>query len=360
MPSSCRSRYAGVAGTDLAARAGLRAGSGAPADASAQATRPWLAYLSAQTGYAVLYALDAEGSPPRQLTPSDWDASGAIWSPEGSRLALTVKEGVGEATAFSIVTMSANGGDSHPVASEVAQWQMMPALAPDGSSIAFMAVVPDNADIMVAALQGAAMPRLVAGGPHWEMQPVWSPDGQQIAFASNRSGAFEIYSVSRDGGNWRQLTALGGRSEQPVWSPDGGRIAFLSGNGLGHAIYLINADGSDPHVLAGGFAQECLEPAWSPDGKQIAFSANADGVFAVYVADANYGPIRRLVVQPGAWQMQPAWSPDGREVAFTANPGGNWDIYVAAVDGGHARRLTDDPARDVAPRWAPAAADDGA
>lgn len=39
--------------------------------------------------------------------------------------------------------------------------------------------------------------------------PVWSPDGSMLAFLSYESGMPEIWSIQRDGGNLRQVTADG-------------------------------------------------------------------------------------------------------------------------------------------------------
>jgi Tol biopolymer transport system component len=58
------------------------------------------------------------------------------------------------------------------------------------------------------------------------MQPAWSPDGSQIAFSSNRAGSYDIWLMSSDGTNLRQLTDDFDWDRAPSWSPDGSRIAF--------------------------------------------------------------------------------------------------------------------------------------
>jgi len=97
--------------------------------------------------------------------------------------------------------------------------------------------------------------------------PSWSPDGSRIAFASDRYGDWEIYTMSSEGYDVRQLTKPDSRPAvkwSPAWSPDGSRIAFayFPGNNSDDAeIYTMLADGSDVRQLTesgGGF------PAWSP------------------------------------------------------------------------------------------------
>src|SRR4051812_18519496 len=65
----------------------------------------------------------------------------------------------------------------------------------------------------------------------------------KIAFESDRSGAYEIYTVDPDDTDLTRLTFSGGR--QPAWSPEGTKIAFVRAGNL----WLMNADGSNQHSL---------------------------------------------------------------------------------------------------------------
>ena len=54
----------------------------------------------------------------------------------------------------------------------------------------------------------------------------FSPDGGSIAYASDRSGNFDIWVQSMDGGEAKQITNSSASERQPAWSPDGRRIVF--------------------------------------------------------------------------------------------------------------------------------------
>ena len=56
--------------------------------------------------------------------------------------------------------------------------------------------------------------------------PVWSPDGSKIAFVSTRTGKPQIFVLSKDGGEARQITDCKNGVSNPVWSPCGKKIAF--------------------------------------------------------------------------------------------------------------------------------------
>src|SRR5262249_45944457 len=66
--------------------------------------------------------------------------------------------------------------------------------------------------------------------------PLWSPDGKSILFESNRSGAFQIYLQSVEGGEAKQLTSISTEANSAVWSHDGKQIAFVS------AVYAEYSD----------------------------------------------------------------------------------------------------------------------
>jgi TolB protein len=120
------------------------------------------------------------GGKPQGMEPFD-----PQWSPDGTRLAVTIVE-TGEGAA--IFTLD-----------------------PDGTN-----------------LRRITPRRLNAGNPDW------SPDAKRIVFNSSYvgRGKVEIYTVRPDGSGLRRVRREPNRSYslQPVWSPDGGRIAFVHGS----------------------------------------------------------------------------------------------------------------------------------
>jgi dipeptidyl aminopeptidase/acylaminoacyl peptidase len=62
-----------------------------------------------------------------------------------------------------------------------------------------------------------------------DSSPVWAPDGNTIAFLSSRSGDSQVYLLSMEGGEAKQLTHISTGADIVKWSPDGNTIAFTSG-----------------------------------------------------------------------------------------------------------------------------------
>ncbi len=61
-----------------------------------------------------------------------------------------------------------------------------------------------------------------------DYEPFWSADGRRIALISNRTGAFNVYTMDADGRNVQRITAGPGPDDTPSWSTDGKTIAFVS------------------------------------------------------------------------------------------------------------------------------------
>ena len=76
--------------------------------------------------------------------------------------------------------------------------------------MAFPSVTPKrdgsgNADIWEMGADGSGQVQLTAGAGR-NYAPVASPDGRYVLFHSNRSGAWQIWRMNRDGSNPRQAT----------------------------------------------------------------------------------------------------------------------------------------------------------
>ncbi|MEW6155863.1 MAG: S9 family peptidase [Verrucomicrobiota bacterium] len=108
-----------------------------------------------------------------------------------------------------------------------------PQLSPDGRLIAYTIAEVDkaenktNSDIWIVSVNGGE-PRQLTNSPKHDRHARWSPDGNWLVFESNRDGDFQIYIIAADGGEARRLTKISTEATQPVWAPDGKKIAFVS------------------------------------------------------------------------------------------------------------------------------------
>src|SRR5918911_959134 len=115
------------------------------------------------------------------------------------------------------------------------------------------------------------------------------------------------------------------RVGDPQLSPDGHWIAYtisdlnMDANRRVTQIYLISVDGGEPKQLTNA-PQSSSSPRWSPDGKKLAFVSARDGSSQIWTLDVATNEQKKVTnISTGA--SDPVWSPDGRMIAFVS------DIY---------------------------------
>jgi Tol biopolymer transport system component len=220
-----------------------------------------------------------------------------------------------------------------------------PAIAPDGKSVAFVAMVGSHRQVFV---------RLIAGGvalqitrePLEHLFPRWFPDSSSIVYFSP-AGAGEaqgtLRAVSALGDVSRQLVgALGGGD---VSLPDGRLAYFRLAEGGVELVTSMN-DGARPGVVArlpGG--SYYWHPRWSHDARFIAFQ-RGDGVrFDLFVAPAAGGEPRQ-VTHDNTLIDGLSWLPDDRGIVYSSSRGSTmpylptFSLWKAGIDGGAPTPLT--------------------
>ena len=149
---------------------------------------------------------------------------------------------------FSIVAAA------QPTARPAQPYFTEPALAPDGSEIAFIS----GGDVWTVAANGGEA-HLLVSHPATESRPLYSPDGRRLAFGSARTGNGDIYILTIESGDLKRLTFDDSNDQLDAWSEDGRWIYFSSNsrdNG-GTDIFRVSVDGGTPmQVVADQYTTE--------------------------------------------------------------------------------------------------------
>jgi Tol biopolymer transport system component len=214
-------------------------------------------------------------------------------------------------------------------------WQAEPALAPDGSLVAYTSNESGNADVWLLDLGGGTAAKLT-DDPAADRSPAWFPDGSTLAFVSDRDGKPSVWKISRLGG---AASLVVENAEDPAVSPDGRSLAFVRADASGFFRIHVAPVASPEQARALTDEQTGLwhhrKPAWSPDGQTVVYHAARD-LWAVPLT----GAAARLLTTADAADKDPVWSPDGKFIYFSSDREGARALWRAPAAGGPAVRLT--------------------
>ncbi len=284
-----------------------------------------------------LWIVNSDGSDHRPLTEPGDEASLPRWSPSGDRLAYV--SGAGKNGAEIFVRWMEKGQTARLTQLDATPKNL--SWSPDGTRLAFSMKIrqqdkpfarlpspPKNADwapkpnvidkkwyrsdgagylkdgfnqLFVVSAEGGTPRQLTTGesGPWGYSKPSWSPDGQSLILSANRHKDWksdfrnpEIYRVDIESGSITALTSRHGPDQNPAVSPDGRQIAYTGFNDSGEAyqishLYVMNRDGSNVRNLTSDFDRSIRNPEWGPRGRKIFFQYNDKGTSKVGTITLN-------------------------------------------------------------------------
>src|SRR5919201_930140 len=280
-------------------------------------------------GSVIVFLSDRDGTSLRVMNPDGSDDHQIPWLPSNLTYSFAPDwSHVAAEVDGQLVVERLDGSDRLSLGR--AAYQTRASWSPDGARITFAAPssVPNQADVVVARIDGSEAHRVVTG-----VQPVWAPAGNRIAYLTTPYDQNELHLVNADGSGDVRI-ASGGALSRPSWSPDGIRPAVAR---LDQKQYRTTPEiFGDNRARIGTFGVQPSDYAWSPRGDQIAYSNGA----GVWILDVPSGRKRHV----STFGYEVAWSPDGRQLAFVS--GGECrnrtGVYRVDASSGKPVRLTND------------------
>ena len=313
----------------------------------------WIAFVVTEVDKAAnkmnsdIYLIPATGGEPRKLTSSPSSDANPRWSPNGKTLAFVSSR----SDDSHVWLIDVDGGEARQL-TKLSTSASNPVWSPDGKMIAFVSTVypefsdkPFNEsdelnkkkdeDKTKSKVKARIMTKLLYR--HWN---AWIDDKRQ-----------HIFVMSVDGGEPKDITP-GDRDAVPTsstfsagddftFSPDGKEIAYTATPteneawNTNHDIYTVSIDGSNRKQITTNPAADGF-PRYSKDGKYIAYRAQRKPAFEadkweLMLCNLLSGKIESLTENFDASVPTFQWTSDGSRIYFSSEENANQQIFCLSV-----------------------------
>jgi TolB protein len=199
-----------------------------------------IAYVSWRRGQPNIFVSHIYDGTLDEITQGKAENYLPAWSPDGTRIAFSsTRDGNSEIYVANKDGSNARRLTNNPAIDTTPTW------SPNGNEIAFTSDRSGSPQIYLMSADGlGAVQRLTAES--YCDRPTWSPAPfNEIAFESRTGARFDIKIIDVNTRQVKQLTFGEGSSESPAFSKNGRHLAFMSDRTGKSQIWTMTRDGRD-------------------------------------------------------------------------------------------------------------------
>ena len=244
-----------------------------------------------------------------------------------------------------------------------------PQVSPDGQWVVFVVRQTDleanrgRSDLWLISTDGMDLRQLTTH-PDSDANPRWAPDSRSIWFVSGRSGSSQVWRIAIDGGEAQQVTDEPLDVGNLIVAPDGRHLAFTMSvfpdaetlQGTVDKLEAIKERQASGRLYESIFVRHW--DTWKDGRRSHLFVKPAAGGPAI---DVMKGMDADTPSQPFGGPDEMTFTPDGKAVVFSARDVGreeawstDFDLYLSPVDDSAPKCLTaENEAWDTTPVFSP-------
>lgn len=243
-----------------------------------------------------------------------------------------------------------------------------PQPSPDGKSILFGVTYYDlkenkgNRDLYIVSLDGQEQ-RQLTRTPFSESNARWRPDGQWIGFIAADGGSPQVWEMKPDGSAKRQITNISGGVQGFSYSPDGKSIAWAASVKLDQTLAEQYPDLPKANAF---LTDQLMYRHWDTwhefSYNHFFFAPYVEGQQIKSGTDILSGERFHSPLMPMGGMEDMAWSPDGQSIVYSCKKKSgtayaistNTDLYQYDLRTGKTLNLTEGMVGyDIQPGFSP-------